>query len=232
MNSSLSNKDTAFMNRIALKERKIEENEIVGAERLYKIKTFFKNIKNKVNKRIETRKVEQHFTKAVYYLTKSLDTMRPVIVNDGWEHTVSDIITLHDYEEVGDTLYKRYTEYKDQILTTEVYHSGKSALANGYEYKGQPIIISEYGGIAFNNDDSGWGYGNKVNTKEDFIKRFDDITTAVKKIPYCCGFCYTQVSDVQQEINGLMDMERNFKVEPEIIKEINERKVGYWRTFM
>lgn len=58
MNSSLSNKDTAFMNRIALKERKIEENEIVGAERLYKIKTFFKNIKNKVNKRIETRKVE------------------------------------------------------------------------------------------------------------------------------------------------------------------------------
>ena len=181
---------------------------------------------------IETRKVEQHFTEVVYYLTKSLDTMRPVIVNDGWEHTVSDIITLHDYEEVGDTLYKRYTEYKDQILTTEVYHSGKSALANGYEYKGQPIIISEYGGIAFNNDDSGWGYGNKVNTKEDFIKRFDDITTAVKKIPYCCGFCYTQVSDVQQEINGLMDMERNFKVEPEIIQEINERKVGYWRTFM
>ena len=104
---------------------------------------------------------------------------------------------------------------------------GKSALANGYEYKGQPIIISEYGGIAFNNDDSGWGYGNKVNTKEDFIKRFDDITTAVKKIPYCCGFCYTQVSDVQQEINGLMDMERNFKVEPEIIQDINERKVGY-----
>lgn len=181
---------------------------------------------------VETRRVEQHFTEAVYHLTKSFDMMRPVIVNDGWEHTISDIITLHDYEEVGDTLYKRYTEYKDQILTTEVYHSGKSALANGYEYKGQPIIISEYGGIAFNNDDSGWGYGNKVNTKEDFIKRFDDITTAVKKIPYCCGFCYTQVSDVQQEINGLMDMERNFKVESEIIKEINERKVGYWRTFM
>ena len=118
------------------------------------------------------------------------------------------------------------------MLTTEVYHSGKSALANGCEYKGQPIIISESGGIAINNEDSGWGYGNKVNTKEAFIKRFDDIATAVKKIPYCCGFCYTQVSDVQQEINGLMDMERNFKVESEIIQEINERKVGYWRTFM
>lgn len=183
--------------------------------------------------KIETRQVEQHFTEAIYYLTKSFDTMRPVIVNDGWEHTVSDIITLHDYEEVGEILYKRYTEYREKILTTEVYHSSaKSAFANGYEYKGQPIIISEYGGIAFDNDDSGWGYGNKVNTKEDFIRRFDDITTAVKKIPYCCGFCYTQVSDVQQEINGLMDMERNFKVEPEIIKEINERQIGYWRSFM
>lgn len=182
---------------------------------------------------VETRRVEQHFTEAVYHLTKSFDMMRPVIVNDGWEHTISDIITLHDYEEVGDTLYKRYTEYKDQIMTTEVYHSsGKSAFANGYEYKGQPMIISEYGGIAFNNDDSGWGYGNKVNTKEDFIRRFDDITTAVKKIPYCCGFCYTQVSDVQQEINGLMDIDRNFKVEPEVIKEINERQIGYWRSFM
>ena len=54
----------------------------------------------------------------------------------------------------------------------------------------------------------------------------------MKKVPYICGFCYTQVSDVQQEINGLMDIERNFKVEPEIIKEINERHVGYWRSYM
>lgn len=182
---------------------------------------------------IETRKNEQNFTEAVYYLTKSLDKYRPVIVNDGWEHTISDIITLHDYEEVGEVLKARYTEGKEEIMSTEIYHcSGKSAFANGYSYKGQPVIISEYGGIAFNNDDSGWGYGNKVNTKEEFIKRFDEITTAVKEIPYVCGFCYTQVSDVQQEINGMMDMERNFKVEPEIIKEINERKIGYWRSFM
>ena len=182
---------------------------------------------------VETDPMQQHFTEMLYHLTKSMDRYRPVIVNDGWEHTISDIITLHDYEEVGETFYKRYMEFKEQILTTEVYHSSsKSALANGFAYKGQPIIISEYGGIAFNNDDSGWGYGNKVNTKEDFIRRFDEITTAVKELPYCCGFCYTQVSDVQQEINGLMDMERNFKVDPAVIKGINERKVGYWRSYM
>ncbi len=182
---------------------------------------------------VGTKRTEQHFTEAIYHLTKSLDKHRPVIVNDGWEHTVSDIITLHDYEELGEILKARYTQYHDEIVKTEVYHNNnKPALAAGYAYKGQPIIISEYGGIAFNNDDSGWGYGNKVNTKEEFIRRFDNITTAVKEIPYVCGFCYTQVSDVQQEINGLMDINRNFKVDPEVIKEINERKVGCWRAFM
>lgn len=62
--------------------------------------------------------------------------------------------------------------------------------------------------------------------KMDFLQRFDGVVTAVKELPYACGFCYTQVTDVQQEINGLMDIDRNFKIEPEIIKEINERNVS------
>ena len=100
------------------------------------------------------------------------------------------------------------------------------AMAVGYEYVGQPIMISEFGGIAFNNDDSGWGYNGKVNTEEAFIERFDKIVTAVKELPYACGYCYTQITDVQQEINGLMDIDRNYKIEPEIIKEIKDRKVN------
>lgn len=181
---------------------------------------------------VKTRKDEQSFTEGIYYLTKSLDPYRPVIVNDGWEHTISDIITLHDYEEVGEILYQRYHELKDEILSGKTFHcTHKSAFANGYKYKGQPILISEYGGIAFDND-NGWGYGNKVDSKEEFIKRFDEITTAVKRLEYVCGYCYTQVTDVQQEINGLMDSKRNPKIEPQIIKEINERKIGYWRSYM
>lgn len=176
---------------------------------------------------IQTNKMQQHFTEAVYYLTKSLDKMRPVIVNDGWIHTISDIITLHDYEASGERFSARYTDHKEEILNRELYfNTGTTAFAKGYEYKGQPILISEFGGIAFNNDDAGWGYGGKVNTKEDFIKRFDSIVTAIKELPYSCGFCYTQVTDVQQEINGLMDIDRNYKIEPEIIKEINERNVS------
>lgn len=181
--------------------------------------------------KVETDKKQQQFTEAIYYLTKSFDQFRPVIVNDGWEHTISDIITLHDYEEYGELFYDRYNQYKEEIFTTDIYHSNhKSAMANGYAYKGQPVIISEYGGIAFQNGESGWGYGNKVQDEAEFIKRFDSITTAIKKTPYICGFCYTQVTDVQQEINGLMNIDRSFKVSPQAIKEINERPGGYWRA--
>ncbi len=180
---------------------------------------------------VKTKRPQQHFTEAIYHLTKSMDPYRPVIVNDGWEHTVSDIITLHDYEASGEIFKSRYGDLKDEILSSEVYHCYmKSALANGYDYTGQPVIISEFGGIAF-NEDRGWGYGDKVNTKEDFIERFDKITTAIKEIPYVCGYCYTQVSDVQQEINGLMDIDRNYKVDSEKIREINERQVGFWRQY-
>lgn len=182
---------------------------------------------------VETDRRQQHFTEEIYHLTKAVDPYRPVIVNDGWEHTVSDIITLHDYEEEGKTFLERYTKLKEEILNTEVYHSStKSAFANGYGYQGQPVIISEFGGIAFDGTGEGWGYGNKVEDEDAFLRRFDEITTAVKEVPYACGYCYTQVTDVQQEINGLMDMRRNFKVDPEKIREINERKVGYWRSYM
>lgn len=175
---------------------------------------------------IQTKIEQQHFTESIYHLTKSIDKMRPVIVNDGWQHTISDIITLHDYVAEGGVFAERYAD-KDRIVNNEIAFNEKMlAMADGYKYAGQPIMISEFGGIAFNNDNSGWGYGGKVEGEEAFIERFDSIVTAVKELTYSCGYCYTQVTDVQQEINGLMDIDRNFKIKPEIIKEINDRKVN------
>ena len=163
---------------------------------------------------------QQKFTEAIYYLTKSIDPYRPVIVNDGWEHTVSDILTLHDYEESGNQFLKRYAD-KDAITSNEISHMNyKYAMANGYEYRGQPIIISEFGGIAFKSE-SGWGYGNQVDSEEAFLERFRKITQAIKETEYICGYCYTQVSDVQQEVNGLLTEDRKPKLPIERIKEIN-----------
>lgn len=173
---------------------------------------------------VATDAQQQKFTEAIYHLTKAFDPMRPVIVNDGWEHTVSDIITLHDYEASGEVFYRHYQGNKDAILKNELPHmtnGAKSAFAQGYGYRGQPVIISEFGGIAIQNDGSGWGYGDKVTDSEAFLKRFSGITEAIKKLDWCCGYCYTQVTDVQQEVNGLMDMDRNYKVDPEAIRKIN-----------
>lgn len=172
--------------------------------------------------RILTDKKQQKFTESIYYLTKAFDSVRPVIVNDGWEHTISDIITLHDYVERGEDFYQRYKD-KDKILGNDIqFNIYRSAFAEGYEYKGQPVIISEYGGIALKND-SGWGYGEQVKSEEAFLERFDSITSAIKKLDYACGYCYTQLTDVQQEINGLYNMKREAKVNIEKVKQINDK---------
>ncbi len=169
---------------------------------------------------IFTDRKQQQFTEAIYYLTKSIDPHRPVVVNDGWEHTISDIITLHDYVESGDEFSERYRN-KDAITNNEIAHNlFKYAMAQGYEYKGQPIIISEFGGIAFQHE-SGWGYGNQVKTEEQFLERFRKITQAIKQNEYICGYCYTQITDVQQEVNGLLTENREPKIAMEKIREIN-----------
>ena len=178
--------------------------------------------------RIKFDRKQQEFTEAIYYLTRAVDSMRPIITNDGWEHTISDILTLHDYEEDGDVFFERYDGHLEEIGECRIYHSDwRSAMAQGHAYDGQPVIISEFGGIAFSGGSEGsWGYGNTVDTEEAFLERFDRITTAIKQLPYVCGYCYTQVSDVQQEINGLLDADHNFKIAPEKIREINLREVG------
>ncbi|WP_226527136.1 glycoside hydrolase family 2 protein [Metabacillus niabensis] len=173
-------------------------------------------------KNIFTDRKQQKFTEGIYHLTKAIDSMRPVIVNDGWEHTVSDIITLHDYVEYGDEFLSRYGD-KEKVVNNEIaFNKHKHAMAQGYEYKAQPIIISEYGGIAFNSE-KGWGYGNQVKNEEDFLKRYESITQGIKDTPYISGFCYTQITDVQQEINGLLNEDRTPKVDLTKIKEINSK---------
>lgn len=135
-----------------------------------------------------------------------MDPYRPVITNDGWEHTISDIITIHDYTQDSDALKERFLEHKEEILSSNPSpYSVKAGFADGFSYQGQPVIISEYGGAAMETDSDGWGYGGRVS-KEKVIQKFQGLTAAIKEIPYICGYCYTQDTDVQQEINGMMDM--------------------------
>lgn len=165
---------------------------------------------------------QQNFANSLYYLTKSLDNTRPVISNDGWEHTISDIVTIHDYKQDAELLKLLYSnEYNNIINNLQEYNSKHKLFAEGYQYEGQPIIMSEYGGIALNSEE-GWGYGKQVRDENEFLERFSSITNVIKNIPYIVGYCYTQLTDVQQEINGLVDENRNEKFSGKITEKIKK----------
>ena len=171
---------------------------------------------------VSISKKQQNFATALYYLTKSIDNARPVISNDGWEHTISDIITIHDYKQDNEMLYQEYTDKDMKVLNNLKEYNGKHKLfADGYKYEGQPVIMSEYGGIAINSEE-GWGYGKQVKDEKELVERFNKLTNTVKNISYISGYCYTQLTEVQQEINGLMDENRNYKIEPSTIKDIQK----------
>lgn len=169
----------------------------------------------------------QAFCEGICWLTKAFDPKRPVISNDGWEHTVSDILTLHDYHGDAKALREIYCGRKDEILHGEIYYNLRSAYAKGYGYSGQPVILSEIGGLAIAGPHKGWGYGREETDEEAFLAHYAQIIAAVRAIPYVSGYCYTQLTDVQQDVNGLMDENRVFKADPKVIRKVNEQTPAY-----
>lgn len=165
----------------------------------------------------------QRFADAVYNLTKAYDPVRPVITNDGWEHVMTDILTVHNYEQDPARLHAAYRDRQTALSEREAPRFQKLIFAQGRSDLGQPVIVSEYGGIAFMNGLKGddWGY-SAVATEDDFCARFRALRDAIADIGYICGYCYTQFSDVFQEKNGLVTMDRRYKVDPDKIRKINE----------
>ncbi|MBA3438552.1 MAG: glycoside hydrolase family 2 [Pyrinomonadaceae bacterium] len=177
--------------------------------------------------RILTDKAQQEHAKTMYHLTRSLDSTRLVQDNDGWEHTdATDIFGIHDYARTGEEFAAKY-----KILETDrsqVPRNGREALALGYNYNGTPIVLTEFGGIAYRTGAPGaaneFGYGNIEPTKEAFLARLDGIVKAVRANKAIVGYCYTQLTDVEQEINGLMTYDRKPKADPsEFAKIFNQR---------
>ncbi len=165
---------------------------------------------------------QQTFSEAMYYLTKAYDGMRPVIANDGWEHTLCDVLTIHNYEQdakIFSEVYRDVNRLQQRIQKAPPH----LPFASGYGYGGQPVIFSEYGGCAFSEDTkAGWGYGESVQGAEAFYVRFGALIRAIKEFDYCSGYCYTQFTDVQQEKNGLFTIDRNCKVDIARLRALNE----------
>jgi len=168
---------------------------------------------------------QQNHLKSLYTLTHSLDSTRLVVDNDGWEHTdMTDLFAIHDYARTGDLLYERYKDLgKPAAGVPDNY---KASLIPGYHYNGSPVALTEFGGIAFippghDVPPEAWGYSGVEKTADAAIERLRGLYNAIARIPGFAGLCYTQLTDVEQEINGLMTYDRKLKFDAQELREIN-----------
>ncbi len=161
----------------------------------------------------------------IYKATKAVDSSRPVIDTSGNYHVITDIFDIHDYEYNGDVYTERYADGKIYVT-----------FRDRHEYNGEPYFVSEYGGITWPEDagndghsreaNVAWGYGKKPATPEEFFDRYRKLTEALLNNENMLGFCYTQLTDVEQEINGMVKYNRKYKFDPEIIRKINVQEAA------
>lgn len=164
----------------------------------------------------------QNYSRALYALTKAVDPTRLVSSNDGWEQVDSDLCAVHDYEASG-ARFAQKTQDKAAYLGTRSDH--RALYASGSSHRGEPVLLTEWGGIAFSGGRQGeWGYNGTVDTEEQFLDRFRAMVQAFRGAGFFVGHCYTQLTDVQQEINGLATPDRRPKVDPARVKAILSEK--------
>jgi len=170
-------------------------------------------------------RAQQHYVQALYHLTHALDTTRPVIGNDGWEHLANDIWGIHDYTPHGATLLARYgtTEALARRLDgTDPAPQSRVIALEGIEHTGQPIMLTEFGGITFTPAGGERWYGyDTVPDAAEYLARYREYIEAILACPTIFGFCYTQFTDTAQETNGLLTAERHHKLDPATVRAIN-----------
>ena len=155
---------------------------------------------------------------ALYHLTRSLDPTRSVVSNDGWEHAITDLCTIHDYRD-AEALAKSYATHESAVAAEP---ADRPVYVPGYAYRGEPILITEFGGIAYSGDEEGWGYST-VAGGDEFLERYEALIAALLRCQPVQGFCYTQLTDVEQEVNGLLAYDRKPKANLDRIREITTR---------
>lgn len=170
---------------------------------------------------------QQHFSQTMYHYLHSLDDTRLVISNDGWAMTETDICAIHNYGHGNTYEIEKYQYFKDTLSTRESLIKNKSTswpiFAKPFQYNNQPIMLTEFGGIGFDvSGQPGWGY-TSVKNVDDYLNDYKRILDAVYASKAIWGYCYTQLTDVEQEINGLLTYDRKEKCDLSAIRKINDK---------
>jgi beta-galactosidase/beta-glucuronidase len=175
---------------------------------------------------IERDPAQRAYATALAALTRAVDPSRPVISNDGWEHTDSDVWTVHDYADSGAVLMQRYGSADVLDGLAAFGPAGRRIRLPGGTEREQPLMLTEFGGVRYTPDlpdsvadERTWGYSTAADA-EDFRERLAELFGAVSSSPVLAGFCYTQLTDTLQEANGLLDERRRPKLPVEVLRSI------------
>ena len=162
----------------------------------------------------------------LFDLTKALDPSRPFIDTSGYTHVKTEIWDLHDYDQDPKTFAERYDKFGADPKTETL---ARNDADHEPPYTGQPTMVSEYGGIWWNpgqTDGKAWGYGGRPKDEAEFIERYTLLAKAQLDNPHLAGFCYTQLTDVEQEVNGIYTYDRKPKFPPEALAPALTRKAA------
>jgi beta-galactosidase/beta-glucuronidase len=168
---------------------------------------------------LTSTQAHRNAVEALYHLTRTLDSTRPVIGNDGWEASATDILGIHDYDANPENLQARYSATtQTQELFDRRRPGGRILTLDGYPHRGQPIVLTEFGGIAYakkreegEDENKIWGY-SQADTDEEFYNSYRRLLEVVNETAMFSGFCYTQFADTFQEANGLLFEDRTPKL--------------------
>ena len=164
-------------------------------------------------------------TRGLYLATKAMDTTRPVLDSSGYSHRVADVDVYdsHDYTQDPETFRQRHAG----LATGEPYVNTRDDQPISLPYAGQPYFVSEFGGIWWNpqaaEDEYSWGYGKRPKTVEEFHDRFERLCGILLDDPNMFGYCYTQLTDVYQEQNGIYYFDRREKFDMSRIRAAQQR---------
>ena len=189
----------------------------------------------------------QEFVAAVVADTRSLDRTRPVVDNSGWEHVDTDIADSHNYDPAGSVFAESWRRFHEGpgpergafVRSWSGSYAGREwygpqyprrLFVPGREYAGQPITISEWGGFFL----KGKGEVAPILEKrrgvepdeETFLARYADMIAAFDAAADLAGDCWTQLTDIEDEPNGLLTEDRRPKVDLDRIAAINRRRWG------
>lgn len=172
-------------------------------------------------------------THAMFLAAKAMDTSRPVLDASGYSHrvAVSDVWDAHDYTQDPDELREHLAGLAERRPYTNVAPGSSRAIS--VPYRGQPWFLSEFGGIWWSpgapDTPESWGYGDRPRSAEEYLTRFEGLTGALLDDPHVFGYCYTQLTDVFQEQNGVYGFDRSEKVDTSRLRDAQRRPAAVER---